>query len=179
MFKTRNTIGGILGCLCELAVGILLLINPAGFTSAIIVVVGIVLCLVGVYDLVQYFRRDPVEAAARKDLAKGLIALLLGIFCVLRYDWFIGIFPVLTVLYGLGILVSGIIKAQRTVDMLRLNFKGWGWSALSAVCSIVFALLILTNPFSSTSMLWKFVSICIIIESVLDILALIFGKDTL
>ena len=59
----------------------MLLINPIGFTSAIIVAFGIVLLAVGILSIVKYFRQEPKEAMAGKCLTKGLIALLCGCFC--------------------------------------------------------------------------------------------------
>ena len=44
----KNNLGGIAMCLLELLVGALLLINPAGFTSGIIMGAGLVLILIGI-----------------------------------------------------------------------------------------------------------------------------------
>ena len=59
----RNT-GNLLTCIFEILVGILLLIDPVGFTSGIIVVFGVVLAVIGVASLFRYFRND-AETAAR------------------------------------------------------------------------------------------------------------------
>ena len=42
----------------EILIGILLLINPVGFTSSIIVAFGIVLTIMGIGQIIKYFRTD-------------------------------------------------------------------------------------------------------------------------
>jgi len=81
-----------------------------------------------------------------------------------------------TVFYGVLILVSGISKVQWAVDMLRQKQKYWFIALIGAVLSLVFAVLVLANPFSSTVVLWTFIAVSLIIEAIVDILAFIFGR---
>ena len=118
--------------IAEILVGILLLVNPVGFTSWIIIAFGIVLVFVGLISVIQYFRTPAPEAALKKSLVIGILAILLGLWCVLKNEWFIALFPLLTTLYGIVILVEGVTKVQWTADMLRLKTGRWGWMALSA-----------------------------------------------
>lgn len=159
-------------------IGVLLLINPVGFTTGIIVVVGVFLALGGVRSIIQYFRINPKEALISQNLFKGLIMLLAGIFCMFKAKWFIVTFPILTILYGIAILITGLAKVQWTIDMIRLKQKKWGLAALSAVLSIICGFVILHSPFTSTAVLWMFAGIYLIIEALFDIIALFFiDKD--
>lgn len=58
MFK-RTKHNNIFMCVAEILIGILLLINPVGFTRGIIVALGAVLTVQGVRAIVGYFRADP------------------------------------------------------------------------------------------------------------------------
>lgn len=171
----RNT-GNLIMCIAEAVVGILLLINPIGFTSGIIIALGIVLALLGAKELVGYFKADPDAAAEGSGLAKGLLCAVLGIFCMFKAEWFIITFPILTVFYGILTLVGGISKIQWAVDMLRQKQKYWHIEVLGAVVTIVFAILILTNPFASTAILWTFIGVSLIAEAIIDILAFVLGR---
>lgn len=173
-WKNQNLGAGIILCLFEVLVGILLLIDPIAFTSGILIAGGIILLVVGVVCLVRYFRADAVEAALSQSLTKSLVLLAAGLFLILKYTWFIATFPVLTILYGVAILVSGLGKIQFTVDMLRMKNKKWFWGAVSAVLSLVCAVVILSSPFASTIVLWKFTGIALIVEAVFDAVALFF-----
>lgn len=83
MSKINCNTGNLLTCIFEVLVGILLLINPVGFTSGIIIVFGIILTVTGVVSLFRYFRENPETAAQERGLAKGLIFIVFGLF--LRY----------------------------------------------------------------------------------------------
>ncbi len=172
----HNSTGSLLTCIVEIVLGILLLINPIGFTSTIIIVFGIILVIVGVMSLIRYFKADAHVAALENNLANGLMAVLLGLFCVFRSDWFVSTFPVLTALYGVLALVSGISKIQWSCDMFRMKQKYWFIGLISAILTIVFAIIIISNPFSSTSFLWTFIGISMIVEAVIDLLSFIFGR---
>lgn len=168
--------GSIILSLCELIVGILLLVNPVGFTTGIIIFVGVVLLILGIVGVVQYFRTDPAQAALNQGLTRGCIEILSGLFCIMKSGWFIAAFPLLTILYSLGILIAGIAKVQWTVDMIRLKINKWFWMAISAVLTIICSVVILCNPFSSTAVLWMFIAITLIIEAVIDIVSAVFTK---
>ena len=163
--------GSILMCVLEILVGVLLLMDPTGFTSFIIIAAGAALILYGVISIVRYFRADAAEGALRQNLFKGLLLLLGGLFCVLRSKWFVDTFPLLTILYGIGLLISGVGKIQWMADMIRFGRKRWYLPAISAVLSLIFAAIILCSP----TALWSFLGIVLIVEAVFDIVAIALG----
>lgn len=176
MSQFKRSTGNLLMCIVELLVGILLLINPIGFTSGIIITLGIILALNGLRHTTRYFKDDPEEAAEQGSLVKGLIFLIAGLFCAFKSEWFIATFPVLTVIYGVATLLTGIRKIQWAIDMLRQKLKYWFVALIGAVLTLTFAILILCNPFSTTAILWTFIAVSLIVEAVVDILTYIFGK---
>lgn len=163
--------------IAEILLGVLLLINPVGLTTWIIMAFGIVLVLIGAINIVQYFRTSAAEAAMKKSLAIGILAVMFGLWCVIKNEWFVALFPLLTTLYGIVTLVSGVTKIQWTADMLRLKIGHWGWMAFSAAVTIICAVIILAHPFSTTAALWIFIGITMIAEAVIDIVAAIFKKQ--
>ena len=165
--------GGMVVCLCELLVGILLLIDPVGFTSAILMGAGVVLVAMGVVEVVKYFRADAREAALSQTLVKGILAVLGGGFCLFRTEWFFVTFPVLAMFYGAAILVTGISKIQLAMDLFRRGNKQWFWAAINAAVTIVCAVVVLRNPFASTAVLWMFTGISLIAEAVLDVVTMV------
>lgn len=175
--NTSSKVSSIILSLCEAIIGVLLLVNPVGFTTGIIVFLGIVLLVLGITSVVQYFRTEPEAAVLKQGLTRGCIEILSGLFCIMKSGWFIATFPILTILYGIGTLIAGIAKVQWTVDKIRLKMKKWFWTAIGAVLTIACAVIILCNPFSSTAALWIFIAITLIVEAVVDIIAAIFVKE--
>ncbi len=176
MEKINRNMGNLLMCLSEIVIGILLLINPVGFTSGIIITLGILLTILGIVNIVRYFRADPEMAAQKNGLAKGLVFVSIAFVCIFRTGWFIAAFPLITIFYGILILLSGISKIQWAVDLLRLKQKYWVVALIGAILSLLFAVFVLVNPFSSTLFLWNFIAVSLIIEAVVDILTFIFGR---
>lgn len=176
MGKTRKSTVSLLMSILEVAVGILLLINPVGFTTGIIVTIGLVLLILGVAHVVGYFHTEPEEAAKKGGLSKGILLLLGGLFCVVKPTWFLTAFPLFTVFYGVLMLVTGVSRVQWTVDMLRRKQKYWFLALIGAVLALLFAILILTNPFATTAILWTFIGISMIVEAVADVFVFIFGN---
>jgi len=162
--------------LVEVIIGILLLVNPIGFTSGIIIAFGIVLMIMGISKTVKYFRAEPEEAAVSQILVKGLLTLLAGAFCAFNSHWFVATFPVLTLVYGVVILITGITKVQWTIDIIRMKRSKWFWAAISAAISIVCGVVIITSPFSTTAILWMFIGISLIVEAIFDVIGSIFGN---
>lgn len=181
--KERNVVetlkrykGSILFCMLEIAVGVLLLINPIAFTTGIVMAFGAALLAVGIMKIVRYLRMDPRQAVASRGLVKGLILMAAGGFCLIRSDWFIVTFPMLSVIYGIGLLVCGLGKVQWAVDMLRLRVVKWYLAAIGAVVTIVCAVVVLCNPFATMEVMWIFTGVALIVEAALDVLAMIL-KD--
>lgn len=162
--------------LVELIIGILLLVNPVGFTSGIIVAFGVVLMVMGVGSIIKYFCTEPEEAAVNQSFVKGLVELLAGAFCAFNSHWFVVTFPVLTLVYGAVILLTGLIKLQWMVDIIRMKRRRWLLAAIGAAISILCGVVIITSPFSTTAVLWMFTGISLIVEAVFDMIGAIFGN---
>lgn len=172
--ENRN---GIIICMFEIFVGILLLVNPVGFTSGIVIGTGILLCVFGFISTFKYFATNIEEASRTQDLSKGLVGLCAGLFCIFKSEWFAIAFPVLTVLYGVFMILSGIGKVQWAVDLIRMKRK-WILSAVSALLSVIFGFVILKSPFETTEVLWTFTGVTMIVEAVFDVVSLVYvGKN--
>jgi uncharacterized membrane protein HdeD (DUF308 family) len=80
---------------------------------------GILAAVAGAWKLISYFRTKPEEAMQKRDLANGLMLLILGLFCAFRSQWLIVTFPVITVLYGVATLVLGLCSHLPTYQYAR------------------------------------------------------------
>lgn len=160
----------------EIVIGVLLLINPIGFTRGIIIAFGLGMIVLGIYKVIKYFSAKPETAIQQGDFSKGVLFTLLGVLCAFNSAWIMATFPAITAFYGIIILIVGVSKLQAAVDMIRIKQGSWGAMLLSAVLTLVFAVLIICNPFTSTAILWTFIGITLIVSAVLDIIAFIASK---
>lgn len=130
-FLKQNSVN-LLISLCELIIGILLLIDPTGFSNGIIITFGAACLAFGIVQIVFYWKKPLTEAISRFYLMKGLISVSGGLFCICFSHWFLETFKLLSFLYGILLLISGFYKVQWSVDLLRQKEKRWGLAAISA-----------------------------------------------
>lgn len=164
----RGRLGTLLVILVELAIGVLLLIDAVAFTEKIIMVFGIGLILASVLFFIRYFRAPAVISPEKRYLSRALIALLGGVFCLFGYSSVMAAFPMLTVLYGVILLVHMLFRVQDTVDMIRLHHSVWKLSAVLTGLTLILAVLILVNPFASESAVWILTGISYIVSAVMQ-----------
>ena len=162
----------IVTILVMVLVGILLLVNPATFAIGIVKIAGVVLFLWGVYDLIRYFRTPAAVAARGSAFFSGITMVTLGAYCFFGSDWFVKVFPVLAVLYGIFQVLIGFRKLQRMVDALRLGRPLWWMRAISAGITLLFGFVIAFNPTMTMMSVWVFTGITLIIEGILDAVTL-------
>lgn len=167
-------VSGMLASIFEIFVGVLLLIDPMAFTSGIIIALGAILLFSAVICIFKYFHADIEEAIPNQMLFKGLIVMIFGSFFIFGNSYILEYSELLNALYGIGILLIGLYKIQKTVDMVRLKKDKWNYSAISAVLTVGCAAIILFNPFGSEG-IWIFIGISFIIEAIIDAVAVLFG----
>lgn len=171
-FLKQNSVN-LLISLCELIIGILLLIDPTGFSNGIIITFGAACLAFGIVQIVFYWKKPLTEAISRFYLMKGLISISAGLFCICFSHWFLETFKLLSFLYGILLLVSGFYKVQWSIDLLRQKEKRWWLAAISAGLSILFSLVIIGNPFSTVAVTWIFSGVVLIAEAIIDLAMLL------
>jgi len=167
MLKGRT--GGMVLCALEILVGVLLLIDPMGFTGSIIVGAGAVMALCGIVSALRYFTVKPEAGAAGQLLFRGLLLMMAGLVCVTQVQWILTAFPLLTVIYAGWMLVLAAMKVQQMADMLRLKAGRWYMPAIAAGVAAVLATVILINPFGAANVVWNFAGISLIAEAVVEL----------
>lgn len=167
-------VGGVVLSLLEIVVGVLLLINPVGFTSGIIIAAGWLMVVLGIINVVRYFLTKPDAAAHGQQLFRGLLIGMAGVVCIVKHAWFLTAFPLLTVIYAAWMLVVAALKVQQMTDMLRLKKGRWYMPAIAAALSVLLAVILLLNPFGAVNALWIFTGVSLIVEAVMELLGVIF-----
>ncbi len=168
----RGKTGSLVLCILEIVVGVLLLINPIGFTSGIIIGAGVLMVLSGLLNGVRYFMVKPEVAAQKQLLFKGIVSLMAGVACITKCDWFIAAFPLLTVIYAIAMLILAAAKLQKMADLKRMNQPRWYMPGISAALAAVLAVIILINPFGAVAAVWTFVAVSLIAEAIVEIVTI-------
>lgn len=162
--------------ICEVVLGIFLLVNPVGLSGAILILLGIAAILVGALNVLQYIRLPQEQAAGTWKLSLGAGALAVGISVIANQHWVAGLFGTLSVLYGAVVLIFAFLKLQMALDALRRKRKCWYLAAVSFLLSAITATILFINPFGTEAAAWTFVGIALIVTALLDIVYFATGR---
>ncbi len=160
---------------CELFLGLSLLIDPVSLASVVILVTGVILMLLGAWNLYQYARLSKEEAAQTWKLAVGAGLLAIGISFAANQHWMVQMLGTLTTLYGILILTAAFMKLQMGVDALRGKRPFWYLMAISFVLTAVLATLLFVNPFGE-GVVWIVSGIALLVLAILDTACFILGR---
>ena len=133
--------------LAFVAIGVIFLIYPAEVQTTACYMIAALLIIVGVISLINYLRKDITGMLYRYDLVVGLSAILGGILVILKIDQLVVV--LIPVVLGFLVTISGILKMQNSVDMLRLGHGTWHVAFALAIINIIFGIVLLINPFSA------------------------------
>ncbi len=160
----------------ELAVGILLFIEPEKFTKAIIIGFGALLLVIGLVYLIRFFtERKQLGVHSWGMLILSICTLIAG--CVLTFaaEFILGLFAVLAVLYGIFLVIAGLYKGRIYFELQHFGLPVSIVLLFSAILSIGLGCLLVLHPFESTVTLWRIAGVSWMVEAIGDALALVLG----
>lgn len=198
MKKIKKMLPAILMILFEIAVGLMLLIDPEKFTIANFIIFGAILIICAVILLVRYLkeRKAADEYAKVKDKAakrnggrekneevKVSVIPLIAAICtfVIGATFAFGagalynVAALLFVFYGAIMIVKGIFKIA---DFASLRKEGSGVSWLQLVIgilSIIMGIIVMINPGNARDFVFVLSGASLLVEAALDIVALVLS----
>ena len=100
------------------------------------------------------------------DLVVGLCAILGGILVIVKVDKLTDLIPAVL---GFLVTMSGIMKMQNSVDMLRLGHGTWHVAFAMAIVNIVAGIVLLMNPFEAAQILIMCLGIALVYSGITDL----------
>ena len=89
-----------------------------------------------------------------------------------------GIFPVMALIYGIYLVVSGVYKIGLFLDVVRLKVPYAFILLISGILAAACGALIILNPFAGVKAIWIFTGIVLIVEAVIDLVDLVVRAVT-
>lgn len=96
------------------------------------------------------------------SLLVGIIALILGIFCLFTP---FSTFAALTILFVASFLVGGIAEIVFAISN-RETLNGWGWTLAMGIIDIIFAVILMANMELAPLMLCYLIAFWMLIQSI-------------
>lgn len=162
--KIKNL--SIITIIASAVMGIVLLARPGETLYVVSMICGITMIALGVGALISYLVKDRNMLL----IILAVISVIMGIIVCVKYK---SIVSILLFLFGLFILISGIVDLITSIDVKRYGFGDWIVSFLMSLVTAVLGLLIVVNPFSSSLAVIRLLGISLLVYAVLDIIAFI------
>ncbi len=160
----------IISSVIYVALGVILLLWPEMTAKNICYVVGILCFAIGIINLIDYIRKDYSVEAYRYNLVYALLLVLLGVVIFVKVETVIAIIPFLL---GFAVTISGLLKFQNAVDLIRMKYQGWGLVMVIAILNVAFGVVLVMNPFESAMVLFICIGIGMIYSGVSDLITTI------
>ena len=149
-----------------IALGIVLILWPGATMKTSCYLLAAMLLAIGVVSLINYLRKDISGIIYRYDLVVGLCAILGGILVIVKVDKLTDLIPAVL---GFLVTMSGILKMQNSVDMLRLGHGTWHVAFAMAIVNIVAGIVLLMNPFEAAQILIMCLGIALVYSGITDL----------
>lgn len=159
----RFRMGAIAVSCCMLALGILMILWPDISALTVCILLGIFCIVAGAYAIVRYFKLGVAGIFFRSDLTFGIFSILLGLLLLMHPYGGVTFLPIAV---GFFMIIGSVVDIQVSVEMHRLQFRNWGLTLALGIVNIIFAFLLLINPFQGAAVLMVFVGVSLIIDSI-------------
>lgn len=145
--------------------GLFLVLHPDTSVKAICYGCGVCAAAYGLLHVLQCRKGE-----SKGELILGVVFIALGIFCLLTPQTVVSFLPFLL---GVVLLLDGISKIQRALDLRVLDAIGWGKLLTMGILLLILGVMLLFNPFGAVKMTMVFFGICLIADGALDLLFLL------
>lgn len=153
--------------------GLILAVNAEGFIKSITVAIGVVLLLIGVFPVIDYFRYRKEGLGASVGLISGIFSIVCGLMLLINEDLLMILIPVFI---GVWMIINGINKIQVSFEIKDLGEKSWIITFIYSILIIVLGGYFIVNPISGATTVTSFIGIILCIYAVLDIIDCIIIK---
>ena len=153
--------------------GLVLAVNAEGFIKSITVAIGVVLLLIGVFPVIDYFRYRKDGLGASVGLISGIFSIVCGLMLLINEDLLMILKPVFI---GVWMIINGINKIQVSFEIKDLGEKSWIITFIYSILIIVLGGYFIVNPISGATTVTSFIGIILCIYAVLDIIDCVIIK---
>lgn len=153
--------------------GLILAVNAEGFIKSITVAIGVILLLIGVFPVIDYFRYRKNGLGASIGLISGIFSIVCGLMLLINEDLLMILIPVFI---GVWMIINGINKIQVSFEIKDLGEKSWVITFIYSILIMVLGGYFIVNPISGATTVTSFIGIILCIYAVLDIIDCIIIK---
>lgn len=155
------------------AFGLVLIFNSEGFIKSISTIIGIILLVIGILPVVDFFRYRRDTAISGISLISGIFSIVCGLMFLLNENMLMILIPVFI---GVWMIINGINKFQFAFQLKDQEEKLWIITFIFSIIIIVCGAYFILNPIRGAKLVSQTLGIIICIYAVLDIIDCILIK---
>lgn len=159
---------------CLLWIG--LIINPGYSPALFCTIIGLSIIVWGIIKILFYFSRDLYSFPLQYELISGFLVVGIGVMFLIKHD---DIIDSLCIAIGLDSVVTGVRKAQISVEAKSAQKRMRKLILIPAVAAIVLGLILVFRVFSSDLVLAVFLAVSLVLNLILNISTAFFPEKSI
>lgn len=171
-FLRKLKINTLITSLLYVALGLVFILLPEAVQYYVPLVAGVLLALLGIIYIIDYFRAWDIEYTSN-GLAIGILLLFGALFLFLQDDAIMAAIPVLL---GFAVVISGAVKLQNAIVLNRAKNGGWVYVLILALICLALGALFIVDPFVSSQVLIIVIGAGLLFSGVSDLIILLLMK---
>ncbi len=153
--------------------GLLLILNAEGFIKSISAIIGVILLLIGIFPVTDYFRYRKEGLIALIGLISGIFSIVCGLMFLLNENMLMILIPAFV---GVWMIINGINKLQLSYQIKDSGESSWIVTFIFSILIILCGGYFIINPISGAQIVTQTLGIIICIYALLDIIDCIMIK---
>ncbi len=153
--------------------GLLLILNAEGFIKSVSTIIGIILLLIGMFPVVDYFRYKKDGFFPLISLISGIFSIVCGLMLLINNSLLLFLIPIVI---GVWMIINGVNKIQIAFNVRDKNEKSWIITFIFSILIIILGAYFIINPISGAKIVTNTLGIIICIYSLIDIIDCIIIK---
>lgn len=159
---------GVLGGVAMIIIGSYAIFNPEVTILSITLYIGIVLLVMGIFNIINYFQKRKENMASGWILTDGIVNIVLAI--ILFSNDFISV-NIIPLIFSIWILFLGIQRIGLAVDIKKFNLPYYKILLVIGILAIVFSIITFIKPLIAALAISMIVGITLIFYGVITITA--------
>ena len=152
--------------------GLLMAINSEAFLKTMTIILGVILIIIGVFPIFEYFRTKG-SLGAGIGLISGIFSVVCGLMFLFNEDMLIILVPVFI---GVWMIINGINKIQLALQLRDDNENTWIITFVYSIIIVILGGFFIIKPVSGANIVATTIGIILCIYAIFDIVDCILIK---
>ena len=152
--------------------GLLMAINSEAFLKTMTIILGVILIIIGVFPIFEYFRTKG-SLGAGIGLISGIFSVVCGLMFLFNEDMLMILVPVFI---GVWMIINGINKIQLALQLRDDNENTWIITFVYSIIIVILGGFFVIKPVSGANIVETTIGIILCIYAIFDIVDCILIK---